>query len=156
MTPRVAMTQRELAEKIVHAVALAPAGHLVGSLSVIRGCGLPYGQARRRESQSKVYRAVPLAVELSVDLYPGRVLVVDNSGTWGTYRMLADLDVDATRAVLARLKSARTKEDRARLETSVAKSPGGKMLHQFLKMRTEQSAMLDSIAELIDSENAVT
>jgi hypothetical protein len=140
------LTDEEVANKMVHVIASAPDGQLLGALQIARGIGLPFSQKEQDKSRSRVHRATNRAVDLTGELYPGRALSVDRSGTWGTYRMVDDVDERTFAAEKTRLRQAETKIDRVHRVTSVAKAGSvGRMLHDFTGGMLQMFAVVDRI-----------
>lgn len=142
------LTDDEVIQGIVHAVARAPKGAVLGSMQLVRASGLPYGAKHQATSRARIIRLIPEAVELSAKLYPGRVLSVDRSASWGTYRMVDDLDKAAVAAEIGRMRQAQTKIRRTHTVTSVAKNPAGKMLHSLSGMVSQGLDLLDQLEEM--------
>lgn len=103
--------EHDLAVQIVRAVAKG-GGNLVGTLSVVRGVGMPAGRDSRARSVAKVQDVMPLAVMLAPSLYPGMGLVVNRDHT---YAITADADT-AKRTAIVRAKQVRTKVERMAAE----------------------------------------
>jgi hypothetical protein len=104
--------ERELAGRIAFAVHAA-GGELVGALTIARALGMPYGPRSRRRSLRRIHDVMPLAVLLSREMFPGKVLLQISGER--LYR-ITDEPMLAKHAAIRRIKKVRTIADRVRAE----------------------------------------
>ena len=78
------LTDDEVIQGIVHAVARAPKGAVLGSMQLVRASGLPYGAKHQATSRARIIRLIPEAVDGSHgDLVVALAQAVWGLGRWG-------------------------------------------------------------------------
>lgn len=139
----------DLARKIV--VCVETAGQLLGTKQVVRGVGLPFGRDKINSSVDAVQDVMPLAVKLSRDMYPSRVLMVNRDDH--VYRMIDSVDRAASNTIRARARKVLTAEARVVDELSVAQDPLHQALgHLFKAKMTMNEGIADFLAQVEASE----
>lgn len=119
LAPQWTAAERDLAKRIVNAVAQA-GGNCVGALSVAREVYGTTNRDRLRASLPKLYHVMPLAVIMSVDMYPGKVLLVGRDHVY----QITDSPRLAKLTGSDRMKKARTLAERTRAEFAVLSNQG--------------------------------
>lgn len=132
---------------IVRVVAQAHGG-IVSALSVARAIGLPYWEPERARSLRQVYDVMPLAVLLSVEAYPGQVILAERQPTGTLYRLTDEPPV-AEAVVIARAQRAHTMLRRLRAEVEPLR--GSTDLAAVLLVTMADSALASMPSHAIDA-----
>lgn len=145
-------SDEEDARAIVRAVKQG-AGELVGSLSVARAMGgfRLRTRAQQQRAVRRVYDLMPLAVELSVAMCPGQVLMVNPDRT---YRMISELDPAAKKTIRQRLRKVLTAEARVSRELSVGGTEAERALAAVVGQRTGMANAIEYLFRQMEREDA--
>lgn len=137
---------KDLAVKVVDAVRAWPPDKPIGGYALGRHIGLNGTIVRVKRA---VQHVMPLAVEMAVDRYPGKILSVERDGRDGwVYRLRDNTDNSVVRVLMPRVRKARTAVRRARYEAPIG-TPEGRALERLLSMAEDALSpeIIDVIAE---------
>lgn len=98
-------------------------------------------------SRGRLYRAMPRAVRLSAELYPGWVISVGDG-----YRMIDEIDSRALTSILTRQRQAASKSDRDIVELSVAADGTAAAALREAIRESQKTGLMDQLEKMAARE----
>lgn len=141
----------EMARQIVQAIAKG-GGRLVHALSVAREIGLPFDKKSRETSIHRIYRLMPLAVQISHEVFPDHAILIDSDYL---YQLRSEHTATTITRTVARIRKADSAVKRASIEMSIAKTPAQKLLRLVVENRVAGAEMMEEAMSLVMTEFVV-